>query len=114
MDRDKQRIYYILKHYEELQKELNEINDNFDEFVNNSVYQKAIKLDVIQIGEHTTNLSEERKNMICKEDVRGVIDYRNQVVHGYVSIKNEELWNTIHYDLPKYIEQVKSLKLIID
>lgn len=112
MDRDKQRIYYILKHYSELQKELNDINDDFNEFVNNLVYQKAIKLDVIQIGEHTTNLSNERKNMIRKEDVRGVIDYRNQVVHGYVTIRNEELWNTIHNDLPKYIEQVKNLNLI--
>lgn len=107
--RDIVLIKYINKHYSELLEELKEVN-GFNEFCNSRLINKAIKMDILQIGENINHLSEKAKLQINKKDLVGVIDFRNQVAHGYVSLKEEVIWETIQKDLPRIMLQVNSIK----
>jgi len=84
VDRDKSLIEHIKNHYAEMQDELNLLNDSFDEFENNSTVRKAINFDVLQIGENFSHLSDEVLKLFNMNDIRGIIDIRNFVAHGYV------------------------------
>ena len=108
-ERDKQLIRYINKHYSELVDELKLVKD-FEEFCSNKPVNKAIKLDLLQIGENINHLTDESKLQLNKKDLLGVIRVRNHVAHGYVTIEEETIWSTISEDLPKLIEQVNSIK----
>lgn len=101
---------YINKHYKELVEEIDTINDKFDEFINNKAVQKAVSFDLFQIGELFNKLSDETKRKLNNRDIRGIIDVRNFIAHGYIYIKKTEIWNTVHNDLPRLIEQIEEVK----
>ena len=107
--RDQQIVRSIQEHHNELNQELSLIKD-FSDFEANKVINKAIKMDLLQIGENVNHLSEESQLQLAKGDLRGIIDIRNQVAHGYVTIKDETIWNTIQNDLPRLMQQINSLK----
>lgn len=96
---------YIMNHYKELKEEFDKFS-NYDEFKDNIVVKKAIVLDFIQIGENVNKLSDEVKNKINKLDIRGVIDFRNRLVHGYGNIDYRIVYNTIKNSLPSLISQL--------
>ena len=102
-DRNELYIKNIKKHYTEMQKELDEIDDNYDNFINDYVIRKAITFDLMQIGELFGNLSDDVRKTVNQSDIRGIKDVRNFIVHGYCQISNEEIWKTIHDDLPYLI-----------
>ena len=96
---------YIMNHYKELKEEFDKFS-NYDEFKDNIVVKKAIVLDFIQIGENVNKLTDEVKNKINKLDIRGVIDFRNRLVHGYGKIDYKIVYNTIKNSLPSLINQL--------
>jgi len=98
-----------MKHYDELLAELELINDNFETFDQNIIYQKAIKMDLFQIGELFNSFSKETQSHFSQRDVRGVVDVRNYIAHGYIVLSNMSIWNDIHNDLPKLISSLKLL-----
>lgn len=107
--RDELLIKYINKHYNELLETLQYAKD-FNMFTQKSILNKAIKLDLLQIGENINHLSDEAKLQLKKEDLSGVIAVRNQVAHGYVRVDDESIWDTINNDLPRLMSQVNSIR----
>ena len=105
-NRDKYLIKCIKKHYSELVDEFKLVND-FDGFCENKVLNKAIKMDLLQIGENINHLTNETKLMLNKRDLVGIIDIRNQVAHGYVYLEDKIIWLIISNDLPKLMEQIE-------
>ena len=108
-DRDAQLVRHIKEHHKELQYELSLIN-GFEEYLTNKIINKAIKMDLLQIGENVNHFTEEIQVQLNKKDFIGIIDIRNQVTHGYVQIKEELIWNTIQKDIPRLMAQIYSLK----
>lgn len=107
-NKDLQIIYFINKHYQKLKEELDIICD-YDEFQKNTIVKKAIILDLIQIGENVNKLSEKVKQMLNKFEVKGVIGFRNYLVHGDGFIDDQIIWEAIQYSLPKLIDDVNKL-----
>ena len=107
--RDKVLIKYINKHYSELLEELKMLPD-YESFCNNMPISKAIKMDILQIGENINHLTPETRLQINRKDLVGVIDFRNQIAHGYVFLNNAIIWRTIQEDLPRIMQQVNSIK----
>lgn len=99
VNRDVLVIKNIKKHYNEMLNELDLINDDFNEFLENTTVNKAIIFDLFQIGELFGNLSDEAKKMFPKTDIKGIVDIRNFIAHGYVIIDNKIIWDTIHTNL---------------
>ena len=70
---------------------------------------KCIRMDLIQMGELVHHLSKETKSSLNPDDVSGVVSIRNIVVHGYSTIKDDYIWDTIDNYCPSLIEQLKKI-----
>ena len=108
-EKDEQLIDHIIKHYNELLDEIAEINDDYETFDENTIYQKAIKMDLFQIGELFNSLSGSVTCHFDNRDVRGIVDIRNYIAHGYIVLDNKNIWRVIHNDLPKLSSGLKLL-----
>lgn len=110
-NRDVQIINNCNKHYKEMLEELSTV-PTYEQFIDpaNKVMNKAIKIDIAQIGENLTHLSEESMKQIDQSDIRGIVDIRNIIVHGYAQIKERALYNTITDDMPRLMEQLNNIK----
>lgn len=107
-ERDEQLRKYINKHYQELVDEVEEIG-SFDEFVKGGVLAKAIKMDILQIAENINCFSDETSSKLDAKDLRGIVDVRNHIAHGYITVDDEIVWNAICQRLPKLIEEINLL-----
>ena len=66
-------------------------------------------MDLFQIGEHINNLSDETKAKLSAHDLRGVINIRNFIGHGYVVLDDEIIWDSIRNDCPRLIEALQKI-----
>lgn len=106
---DKQRFEYILNHYSELCDEVKAYNDENLPSNKAIVIKKAIYMDLFQIGEHINKLSAKTKEHLNPNDVRGIIDVRNIIGHGYEEVDPEIIWDTIDLDCPRLIAKLQEL-----
>jgi uncharacterized protein with HEPN domain len=106
---DKERYEYILEHYKELCDEADEYRNEVLTPIESKTLKKAIEMDLFQIGEHVNRLSKDIQKQINKEDLRGIIDTRNIIGHGYQQVDPNILWDTIDYECPKLISQLTEL-----
>ena len=63
------------------------------------------------IGEATRRLIQ---YAVLNREFKGVVGFRNVIVHEYFGIDPEEVWNVIHRDLPSFKEAICSLIMKID
>lgn len=108
-ERDIQVIRHINKHYQELLEEVRSI-DSLERFKQGGVLVKAVKMDILQITENINCLTQETSKMINPKDLRGIVDVRNHIAHGYIYVDDEIIWDVIKDCLPKLIEEINSLK----
>ena len=108
-ERDEKLIQYINKHYQELLVEIEAVG-SFDEFIKGGVLTKAIKMDILQIAENINSLSKETSSHLNAKDLRGIVDIRNHIAHGYIMVDDKIVWNAICERLPKLIEEINLLK----
>ena len=59
------------------------------------------------IGEATKNLLE--MGFIDEDKYRIIVDFRNEITHGYFGIDKEIIWNVLNSELPQYIDELKSI-----
>ena len=94
----------ILMHIRDYCAEINHTMDTFgrdyDIFVSNSIYQNAVALCVLQIGELTTHFTDEFKSAYNKVPWNQIKALRNVVAHNYGKIDKETLWETLLNDIP--------------
>ena len=105
-DRDKLIVEYINDHYNSIQNMIMDIDSPIELENETDMLKKAILFDLLQIGELIQKLSREIKSLIPINDFKGVIDIRNHIVHGYIALNLEIIWNTILIDLPRLIELI--------
>ena len=108
-ERDIQLIKHINIHYQELLEEMNGIN-SLEEFKKGGVIVKAVKMDILQIAENVNCLTNETSNRLDPKDLRGIVDVRNHIAHGYVYVNDDIIWDVIQDRLPKLISEINLLK----
>lgn len=91
------RIVYYCK---EISNTIERFGNKYEIFSNDSVYQNAVALCVLQIGELTTHFTEEFKNTYNEMPWNQIKALRNIVAHNYGKIDKEILWETISNDIP--------------
>lgn len=107
-NRDNSVIEHIKGYCEEIEKELKEIDNDKEKFLNSSVYKNSLALCVLQIGELVGLLSEEYKLSNQEMDWKNIKGMRNVVAHKYGSFDFDVLWETVTEDIPKLYEFCKS------
>ena len=94
----------ILMHIRDYCEEINHTIDTFGRdyeiFVSNSIYQNAVALCVLQIGELTTHFTDDFKETYNKMPWNQIKALRNVVAHNYGKIDKETLWETLLGDIP--------------
>jgi len=89
-----------------IQEEINFIQDSVKEidkdiFLNNKIYQHAITMSLIVIGENVNHLSEKFKAKHSEIEWIQIIAVRNIAAHGYWQLNMDQIWKAIESDIPK-------------
>ncbi|MFR8295116.1 MAG: DUF86 domain-containing protein [Ruminococcus sp.] len=77
------------------------LGNSYEVFKNDRLLQKAVTMSMLQIGELTTHLSDEFKDLTNNEmDWRNLKGLRNIVAHQYGSIQFDLIWQIKENDIP--------------
>ena len=107
-ERDFNLIYHINLHYKDLQQELSTLN-SLDDFSCSNFERKATLFDFFQIGELLNHLSDEFCNIFGSKEIYSVVSIRNIIVHGYGSVEDRLVYNSLKNELPSFIKRINNL-----
>jgi len=101
-------LYDIKLAIEEIDSFFNERTKRFDQYSNDIMLKRAVERNLEIIGE--------AMNRILKEDpgfsivnAKRIIGLRNQIIHGYDSVSDENIWGIVFKHLPILKEEVNKL-----
>lgn len=66
------------------------------------------------IGEAATHIPEEIRDEYDFIPWRQIIATRNRLIHGYLGIDNDILWNIIQNDIPSIIKELQKMTRSLD
>ena len=77
----------------------------FEEYSNDILLKRAIERDLEIIGEAMHRILKENPSFEI-HNARRIVGLRNQIIHGYDSVSDENVWGIIMIHLPKLKEEV--------
>lgn len=81
------------------------LGNSYEVFENDRLLQKAVTMSMLQIGELTTHLSDEFKDLTNNEmNWRNLKGLRNIVAHQYGSIQFDLIWQIKENDIPMIMD----------
>ncbi len=103
-DKNQNIINHIYDYCQQIDMTVKHFGDDFEIFDNNRIYQNAISLCILQIGELVGLLSEEYKTTNSQIPWKQIKQMRNIVAHRYGTVDNTITWDVIQNDIPKLRE----------
>jgi uncharacterized protein with HEPN domain len=101
-------LYDIKLSIDDIESYFETESKTFENYKKNSLLKRAIERNLEIIGEAI--------NRILKEDpyfpidnARRIIGLRNQIIHGYDSVSDENIWAIISLHLPKLKSEIEIL-----
>ncbi len=85
-DRNVDLLMHIVDYCNEIKNTIKRFGNDYGTFSNDNVYQNAVALCVLQIGELTTHFTEDFKNTYDKMPWNQIKALRNVVAHNYGKI----------------------------
>lgn len=82
----------------------------FDDYVGNVMLKRAIERDLEIIGEAVNRIL--KKDSSFESDIsnaKAIVGLRNQVIHAYDNISDENIWSIIINHIPKLKKEVSEL-----
>ena len=79
------------------------------EFLDTTLVQDAVLRNLQVLAESTQRLSEAAKESAGEVDWFKIAGFRNVLVHDYLGIDIEQVWNILEKDLPELKRQVEKL-----
>ena len=76
-------------------------------FMASNLIQDAVLRNLQTLGESARRLSDETKAQSPEVDWRGIIGFRNVMVHNYLGITLDRVWQVIEKDLPTLEHQIQ-------
>ena len=80
----------------------------YENYKSNSLLKRAIERNLEIIGEAMNRLLNENPEFTIENAIR-IIGLRNQIIHGYDSVSDENIWGIITLHLPKLKSEINSL-----
>ena len=81
---------------------------SYKNYKTNSILRRAIERNLEIIGEAMNRLLKENPEFTIENAIR-IIGLRNQIIHGYDSVSDENLWGIVTIHLPKLKAEINSL-----
>ena len=72
-----------------------------DRFMESHTYQDAVLRNLQTIAESTQRLTEDTKAAHPEVEWQSIVAFRNVLVHDYLGIDIERIWEIVHGDVPK-------------
>jgi len=79
---------------------------NYDEFMNNRMFQDAVTREIEIIGEATKNLSLEVRDGNPNIPWKKIAGMRDKLIHGYFGVDPDAVWMTARKDIPMLREEI--------
>lgn len=100
-----EEILYAIFHIEDYLKTISSL----EELLENNLIYDAVQMNFILIGEAAKRISQEMKTKNPEIDWKGIIGYRNFVVHEYFGVDIKVLWGAITYEIPKLKSELQKI-----
>lgn len=85
-----------------------------DKFVASGLNYDATVHNLILLGEAATHIPDYARTFASEINWRQIIGTRNRLVHGYVGIDNDIVWNIIQDEIPALINQLHALEKALE
>ena len=79
------------------------------EYLNSAIVQDAVLRNLQIMTESTQRLSDDAKGHHLEVEWKLISAFRNVLVHSYLGIDLEQVWNTVEQDLPALEAAAQSL-----
>jgi uncharacterized protein with HEPN domain len=105
----------VLKCLYDIKLAIDEINlfflerdKRFSEYSKDIMLKRAIERNLEIIGEAMNRILKEEPDFII-ENARRIVGLRNQIIHGYDSVSDENIWGIVVNHIPKLKSEVEQL-----
>lgn len=96
-----------LKHILEcIQKIEEDIACGHDAFMISHLHQDAVLRNLHTLTESTQRISEKLKSTCDDVDWKGIAAFRNVLVHDYLGIDLDRIWQIVSEDVPQFKKQI--------
>jgi uncharacterized protein with HEPN domain len=81
------------------------------DFESDRLLQAAAQRFLEVIGEAASRVSDQTRNLLPGVPWREIIGMRNRLIHGYSSVDNDIVWETIKGDLPTIVDALSGFSV---
>ena len=99
-DRDRSILEHMLQYCDQIDAAIQRFGGGQAEFVADAVYQNAVAMCLLQIGELAGHLSESYRAEHPQIPWRQIKALRNIITHNYGSVDAETAWEIVEADIP--------------
>lgn len=109
MDEKRLKLLYDIKiAIQEIDSYFGKKLRKFDYYKNNTLLKRATGRNLEIIGEALNRILKENPTFPI-ENAKKIVGLRNQIIHGYDSISDEDIWGVITMHLPKLKSEIDKL-----
>lgn len=109
-EKDYKVLNIILTYCDKVEKIVHRIGSDYNTFINDSIYQDSVSMNLLQIGEAVSKFSQEYLDTSKEEmDWRAIKGMRNLFAHAYDSMDLDKIWETAIDDIPDLKEYCKTM-----
>jgi uncharacterized protein with HEPN domain len=103
-------LYDVQVAISEIEKYFESNEKNFFEYQKNTMLKRAIERDLEIIGEAINRIITKDDSFTqLITDAKAIVGLRNQVIHAYDSISDENIWSIITNHLPQLKTEINNL-----
>ena len=107
-ERDIDRLVRIIDHCDKIRACMDRFGDDINVFKDDPFYQDAVYMNIFQIGEISHYISEDCLKQMPEVPWAKIYGQRNVIAHGYETLLEETVWNTIKTDIPELSKSITS------
>ncbi len=108
-------IYDIAFSIEEIENFVRPVNSNFFEYQKNVMLKRAVERNLEIIGEVMNRIIKKDPDLAKRiTSSRSIIGLRNQIIHSYDNISDENIWSIVTAHIPKLKFEITDIIKIHD
>ena len=108
-ERDIDNLNAILDHCDRIEATYERSGKSYKVFENDADYRDAILMNIVQLGEAAVRLSDECREELSDLPWSSITGTRNIIVHGYIKIDKQIIWNIVEDDVPVLRKRIEKL-----
>lgn len=101
-------LYDIKLAIDEIDSFFSTRSKQFDDYSSDIILKRAIERNLEIIGEAMNRILKEDPNSPI-ENAKRIVGLRNQIIHGYDGVSDENIWGIVINHIPRLKEEIENL-----